>query len=405
MNSRPGADGRAGRPAAAASFTARTTPVVPPIYQSVNFLMDDAAYADVQAGGGLTETWYSRFSNPTVTAAAEEVRRWECAQAALLAASGMAAIATTLLTLVRAGERIVAARELYGDTRDLLARDLPALGIRVDLVDVADAGAWRAALAAGPVAVAYAETLSNPQLKLLNVPLVAEIAHAVGARLVVDNTFATPYLLRPLEHGADVVVESATKYLSGHSDVIAGAVAGSADLVREVQKRIITFGGCLDPHAAFLVWRGLQTFEVRLAQQNRTAAEVAAWLAARPGVIRVIYPGLTSHPQHELAARLLEPGRAGAMVSFVVDGGDQRALAVMRHLTVACEATSLGGVETLASTPFNSSHFSLSVAEREEAGIPAGMIRLSVGVEPAENIIADLAQALDACPIGLPGAS
>ncbi|HEY1914392.1 MAG TPA: aminotransferase class I/II-fold pyridoxal phosphate-dependent enzyme [Streptosporangiaceae bacterium] len=393
-----------GRAATAASFVARTTPVVPPIYQSATFLLDDAAYADVQAGG-LHETWYSRFSNPTVMAAAEEVRRRERAQAALLASSGMAAIATTLLTLVRAGERIVAARELYGDTRDLLGRDLPALGIQVDLVDVTDPGAWRAALAAGPAVVAYAESLSNPQLKLLDVPVIAGLAHAAGARLVVDNTFASPYLLRPLEYGADLVVESATKYLSGHSDVIAGAVAGPAGLVEEVQRRIITFGGCLDPHAAFLVWRGLQTFEVRLARQNDTAAALAAYLAGRPDITEVIYPGLASHPQHALACGLLEGGRGGAMVTFVVDGGDERALGVMRQLRVACEATSLGGVETLASTPFNSSHFSLSAAQREAAGIMPGMIRLSAGVEPPQDIIADLAQALDACPAALPSPS
>jgi cystathionine beta-lyase/cystathionine gamma-synthase len=299
---------------------------------------------------------------------------------------------------VPAGDRIVASRQLYGDTWDLLVRDLPALGIRVDLVDVADAGAWRAALGAGPAAVAYAESMSNPQLKLADVPLVAGLAHDAGARLVVDNTFASPYALRPLEHGADLVVESATKYLSGHSDVIAGVVSGPEDLVREVQRRIVTFGGCLDPHAAFLVWRGLQTFEVRLARQNENAAVVADWLAARPDITQVIYPGLASHPQHALAARLFGPGVGGAMVSFVAEGGDERALAVLRRLQVACEATSLGGVESLASTPFNSSHFSLTAAEREAAGIPAGMIRLSVGLEPSGHIIADLAQALDECP-------
>lgn len=391
-----------GRAAAAAAYVARTVPVVPPIYQSVTFLLDDAAYADVLEGG-LTETWYSRFSNPTVSAAAEEARRREGAEAALLSASGMAAIATTLLTLVPAGGRIVAARELYGDTRDLLARDLPALGIQVDLVDVADTQAWKAALAAGPVAVAYAESLSNPQLRMLDVPAVADLAHAAGARLVVDNTFASPFMLRPLEHGADLVVESATKYLSGHSDVIAGVVAGPAELVREVQRRVITFGGCLDPHAAFLVWRGVQTFEVRLARQNQNAATMAAWLAGRRDVTQVIYPRLVSHPQYHLASRLLDDMRGGAMISFVVDGGDERALAVMRRLKVACEATSLGGVETLASTPFNSSHFSLTPAEREEAGIPAGMIRLSVGLEPPKDLIADLTQALDGCPAVLAG--
>src|SRR5215217_6022403 len=202
-----------GRPAQSSRFMPRTRPVVPPIHQSVTYFLDDEAYKDVQAGG-LDEIWYGRFRNPTVDVAAEEIRRLEAAEATFMTASGMGAIATTLLTLVREGDRVVAARQVYGDTRDLLLADLPAL---------------------------------------------AEIAHAAGVLLVVDNTFATPYSVQPLALGADVVVHSATKFLNGHSDVIAGVVAGGFDQVREVQRRVITLGTCLDPHAAYLVWRGLQT--------------------------------------------------------------------------------------------------------------------------------------------------
>jgi cystathionine beta-lyase/cystathionine gamma-synthase len=388
-----------GRPAQSSRFNPRTRPVVPPIHQSVTYFLDDDAYKDIQAGG-LDEIWYGRFRNPTVDVAAEEVRRLEGAEAAFMTASGMGAIATTMLTLVRAGDRIVAAGQVYGDTRDLLVRDLPAWGFDVVQVDALDLDAWSEAVAAGPTRVVYVETLANPQLDLADLPALAEIAHAAGALLVVDNTFATPYSVQPLVHGADVVVHSATKFLNGHSDVIAGVVAGGFDQVREVQRRVITLGTCLDPHAAYLVWRGLQTFELRLSRSNATARELAAALAARDDVVRVRHPSLPDYERSDVANRVLRRDgdrvRAGAMVSFTVAGGDQRAVRVMRRLEIGCEATSLGGVETLVSTPFNSSHFSLTPAERTAARIDDGMVRVSCGVEPADLLVADFLQALDA---------
>ena len=222
----------------------------------------------------------------------------------------------------------------------------------------------------------------------------AELAHAAGARLVVDNTFATPFAVRPAALGADVVVESATKFLSGHSDLIAGAVMSDVDTIREVQRRVVTFGGCLDPAAAYLLWRGLQTFEVRLARQTSSAARLADALAARDDVHRVVHPSRPDHPQHELAAAMMPRGTA--MLTVEVAGGDRRALAVLRELRLFTEATSLGGVESLASTPFNSSHFSLSAADRAAAGIGPGTLRLSVGLEDPDALLADLAAALDA---------
>jgi len=388
-----------GRPAQSSRFNPRTRPVVPPIHQSVTYFLDDDAYKDIQAGG-LDEIWYGRFRNPTVDVAAEEVRRLEGSEAAFMTASGMGAIATTLLTLVRAGDRIVAARQVYGDTRDLLVRDLPTWGFDVVQVDALDLDAWRAAVAGGPTRLVYVETLANPQLDLADLPALAEIAHAAGALLVVDNTFATPYSVQPLALGADVVVHSATKFLNGHSDVIAGVVAGGFDQVREVQRRVITLGTCLDPHAAYLVWRGLQTFELRLSRSNATARELAGALAARDDVVRVRHPSLPDYERAEVADRVLRRDgdrvRAGAMVSFTVAGGDERALRVMRGLEIGCEATSLGGVETLVSTPFNSSHFSLTPAERRAARIDDGMIRVSCGVEPSDLLVGDFLQALDA---------
>src|SRR5919202_375423 len=312
----------------------RTAPVVPPIYQSTIFVLDDISYDDVVKTGGLNEDWYTRFHNPTVAAAAEEVARLEAAPAALMTSSGMAAIASTLVTLTGAGDRIVAARELYGDTYDLLTRDLPRLGVEVEFVRGESIEEWEAALSRGPVAVAHAETTSHPQLRLLDVPAVARATHEHGATLVVDGTFASPAVLRPLEHGADVVVHSASKFLNGHSDVIAGCVAGPENEVREVQRRVITFGGSLDPHAAFLVLRGLRTFAIRLERQQATALKVARFLERQPEVTKVIYPGLDSYPHREVAARLLTNGRGGAMVSFVVRGGDAAAGAVMRPFRV-----------------------------------------------------------------------
>ena len=365
------------RPAESRAFTPRTRPVVPPIHHSVTYYLDDKAYADVQAGG-LEEHWYGRFRNPTADVTASAVARLEGGAAALMTSSGMGAIATTLLTLVRAGDRVVAARQVYGDTRDLLVRDLPGWGIDVVQVDAADLDAWREAVAGGPTTVVYAETLANPQLELTDVAGVAAIAHEAGARFVVDNTFATPHLVRPLTLGADVVVHSATKFLNGHSDVIAGAVVGDVDVVREVQRRVVTLGTCLDAHAAYQVWRGLQTFEVRMTRQCASASAIAAALAAHPDVVSVRYPDI-----------------GGAMVAFTVAGGDPRAGAVIRRLQVASEATSLGGVETLVSTPFNSSHFSLTPEERRAARIDDGMIRLSVGLEDPAELIADLTSALE----------
>jgi len=387
-----------GRPARAGRFTPRTRPVVPPIHHSVTYFLDDQAYKDVQAGG-LDEVWYGRFRNPTVDVAAEEVRDAEAAEAAFMTSSGMGAIATTLLTLLRSGDRVVAARQVYGDTRDLLVRDLPTWGFDVEQVDATDLDAWRAAVAAGPTRVLYVETLANPQLDLADLPAIAGIAHETGAILVVDNTFATPYNVQPLALGADVVVHSATKFLNGHSDGIAGVVAGTADLVRDVQRRVITLGTCLDPHAAYLVWRGLQTFELRMARSNETARSLARALSARDDVVDVRHPSLPGYLQAPVAQRVLRSDggvlRAGAMVSFTVGGGDERALRVMRRLEIACEATSLGGVETLVSTPFNSSHFSLTPAERRAARIDDGMIRVSCGVEPSELLIEDFTRALD----------
>ena len=225
----------------------------------------------------------------------------------------------------------------------------------------------------------------------------AVIAHRAGASLVVDNTFATPFCARPLALGADVVVESATKFLAGHSDVVAGAVTLDDEaLAEEVQRRLITFGGCLDPHAAFLAWRGMRTFGVRLAEACRAAEVIASKMADEPDVEHVRYPGRLDHPDAGAVVDAVMPGSKGAMLSLVLAGGDDRVLQVLRRLEVAVEATSLGGVETLASVPFNSSHFNMTPQQRLDAGIPPGLLRLSVGLEGVDVLIDDLRQAISA---------
>jgi len=264
-------------------------------------------------------------------------------------------------------------------------------------IDTFDTDSWLEAIATHHPAVVYGETLSNPQLRLMDIPAVAEAARAIGAAVVIDNTFATPHCTRPLELGADVVVDSVTKFLAGHSDVVAGAVStNDLTLHEEIQRRIITLGGCLDPHAAFLVWRGLRTFRVRLTDACRTAEKLADAVAHEVGVSQVIYPGRRDHPDAGDKVSRMMPGPHGAMLTLILEGGDARALQVLHRLEVAIEATSLGGVESLASVPFNSSHFNMTPQERLDAGIVPGMLRLSIGLEGEQALLDDLRRALRA---------
>jgi cystathionine beta-lyase/cystathionine gamma-synthase len=369
-------------------------PLTPPIYQAATFLFDEQVYADLPQGG-LDAHWYSRYRNPTVDAAAAEIANLEGAEAAFMTASGMAAISAVLVSLLHAGGRVVASRQMYGDTYDLLTRDLLRYGVDVTFVDGRSLEDWRAAATASPTAVLYTETLSNPVLALADLPALVSIARSCGARLVVDSTFTTPYAIRPLALGADVVVHSVTKFLNGHGDVTAGAVVADRALIREVQRNVIRFGGCLDPHAAYLVWRGLRTFDVRMERACATARELATALAARDDVHAVFHPSLPDYRDRDVAARTMVRADACALVTLVVRGGDERALAVMGELRVACEATSLGGTETLVSVPFNSSHLSLTPQQLREAGVDEGTIRVSCGLEQAADLIADFTQALD----------
>jgi cystathionine beta-lyase/cystathionine gamma-synthase len=369
-----------------------TPDIVAPISQSATFLLDDEAYAHMLGGRVEQALIYSRIRNPTLDVVQRRLAALDGAESCLVFASGMAAIHSVAMSLVKPGERIVAHRELYGSSWDLFVNFLAPLGIATVLADLDDEKDRRRALAGG-AAMVYCESVSNPTMNVADVPAIARAAHAAGAKLVVDATFATPILQRPLDLGADVVVHSATKYLGGHSDLVGGAACGSAEILRGAFRWLQLGGGCMDPHAAFLLDRGIKTLPLRMRAHVENAGRLAGWLSEHPSVSAVLYPGLPSHRSHALAKTLL--AAPGGMLSFVVRGGDAAALRFVRRLQLALEASSLGGVETLVSLPFNTSHVRMSEPERSAAGIPPGLVRVSVGIEDVSDLIADFARALE----------
>jgi cystathionine beta-lyase/cystathionine gamma-synthase len=365
--------------------------MMPPIFGSVTYELDGEAYADIARTGGASTWWYTRLRNPTVEAAAAKVAALDGAERALLFSSGMAAIATTLLALLPPGGRVVAARDLYGDVFTLLCNELRRHGRSADFVAIDDREGWRRELERGADLV-YVETLSNPMLRVADLPALAATAHEFNALALADATFTPPSLLRPLDLGFDLVLHSATKFLNGHSDVTAGTVSGASATLEAIAAEAAILGGCLDPYAASMLDRGLKTLVIRTEHQSASAHALADWLSHHSEIEHVAYPLLDTHPDRELAEEMLPAG--GAVVSFRVAGGDERALAVLDAVEVIHQATSLGGVETLASAPHNTSHLGLSASERAAAGILPGTIRLSVGLEDVDDLIADLESAL-----------
>ena len=371
-------------------------PTSVPIYQTATFASSDAdelgrVAADPRAGYA-----YSRISNPTTTALGDAYAELAGGAAGLALASGMGAIHAALASLLRAGDRVVAPVALYGSTRAQLLRTFGGFGVRVDIVDTTDLEAVAAALAAAPTRVLYAETIANPTTYLADHAALAELAHRHGATYIVDNTFASPYVCRPLELGADLVVESATKFLGGHSDVIAGVVAGSNELIAEVSRVQIDTGATLGPLEAFLVLRGILTLAVRVDRHARTAAGLASWLEGQPGVRSVLYPGLPSHPQHDVAIRQFRPGVAGGMLAFEVDGGRAAGRTIIDSLRLPELTASLGSVHTMVVHPPSTSHRQLSEAELQQTGITPGLLRVSVGLEDLEDLEVDFGDALAA---------
>jgi cystathionine beta-lyase/cystathionine gamma-synthase len=366
------------------------TPVVDPIVQSANFGLDDAVIDDLRATGGRRSYSYTRLGNPTNEAAARVVAALEGAEQGAVVASGMAAIMASVTALLPPGGRLVAAQELYGDAADLFERHLVRAGHHVSRGTIS-------ALAAGGhdldgADVVYVETLSNPMLRVADIERIAAEAHRAGARLIVDDTFTTPINAKPLALGADLVVTSATKYLNGHSDVVAGAVAGPGDLVSSVREVVSATGCSADPFASFLLLRGLKTLPIRMRRHNETALWLARELDRRPDLELVAYPLLEGHPDHALARRVLSGG--GGIVTVRVSGGDAAAHLVQEALRLIQPATSLGGVESLVCVPAETSHLTLTDDERFALGILPGTLRFSFGLEDPDDLLADLAAAL-----------
>jgi methionine-gamma-lyase len=367
-----------------------------PIYQTATFASGDADDLGRVLGDPRAGYAYSRISNPTTTALGNAYAELAGGAAGLALASGMGAINAALASVLRTGDRVVAPIALYGSTRSQLLRTFGGFGVRVDFVDTTDIDAVASTLAAGPTRVLYAETIANPTTYLADHSALADLAHRHEATYIVDNTFASPYVCRPLELGADLVVESATKFLGGHSDVIAGVVAGSDELIVEVGRVQIDTGATLGPLEAFLVLRGILTLAVRVDRHARTAAALAAWLERQDGVRAVLYPGLPSHPHHAVAARQFRAGVGGGMLAFEVEGGREAGQAVIDSLRLTELTASLGSVHTMVVHPPSTSQRQLSAAELEASGITPGLLRVSVGLEDLEDLQDDFSAALGA---------
>jgi cystathionine beta-lyase/cystathionine gamma-synthase len=359
--------------------------VATPLFQSSTFEFSGAAdYHDVR---------YMRLSNtPNHVVLHERIAALEATEAALVAASGMAAISSSLLAVLSAGDHLLAHDGLYGGTTDLLTKDLPRLGVTCTFVDADRPDAWAAAITPRTRAF-YVESITNPLLQVPALDDVVTFCRARGLVSLIDNTLATPVNFRPAERGFDLVLHSATKYLNGHSDIVAGAVAGRRDLVAAAKRTLDHLGGSLDPHACFLLERGLKTLAVRVRHQNDSALRIARFLAAHPAVAVVHHPGLESHPRHARAREWF--AGAGGMVSFELRDGPPAAERWMSRLTIPICAPSLGGPETLVTRPATTSHAGLDPEARRRQGIGDGLVRVSVGLEAPEDLIEDFARALE----------
>jgi cystathionine beta-lyase/cystathionine gamma-synthase len=370
-----------------------------PIYQTSTFRFRSLAAMLEAFHQGPDGMVYTRYANPTIAAVEQKLASSEGAEAALAFASGMAAITSTLFALLGPGDRILCQREIYGGTFEFVSHWAERVGWKVDWFSIKELESLDGMLEAKP-RVVYAETPTNPTLRLVDLARLAERAHAAGALLVVDNTFATGLLQQPLALGADVIVHSATKYLGGHADIVAGAAMGSRDHMVNVWKARKILGGCIDPHAAWLLERSIKTMPLRLERACQNAHKVAKFLSGHPLVTRVHFPGLASHPDHALAVAQMKD--MGGMVTIELAGDLSTAARFVDSLHVFQLAASLGGVESLVSVPAASSHFALTPEERAEAGVTEGMVRLSVGIEDAHDLIDDLTQALAAAATTVP---
>lgn len=355
-----------------------------PIFQSAMFEYEgETSYHDLK---------YIRLNNtPNHAALHEKLAALENAEAALVTASGMAAISTTLLAVLSAGDHLLAQDRLYGGTHDLLTKDFASFGLSYDFIDGDDPDSWKGRLRPNTKAV-YVEVMSNPTLQVADLEGVVRFAKEHGLITIIDNTFASPVNFRPVEWGFDLSLHSGTKYLNGHSDIVAGACSGRADLIERIKHKLDHLGGSMDPHAAFLLYRGMKTLALRVRYQNASALKIAQFMEGHPSVARVNYPGLESHPTHNRARRLFEG--FGGVLSFELKGDAGAAGNFIRGTRLPVVAPSLGGVETLITLPATTSHSGMSVEDRRRLGISDSLIRVSVGIEATEDIIEDFDRAL-----------
>lgn len=367
----------------------------PPLYLTSTFTFETAEAGGAMFAGEAEGHFYSRISNPTLAHLETRIANLEGAEAGLCTASGMGAITSTLWTFLQAGDEVILDKTLYGCTFAFLTHGLPRFGVTVRPVDLSDP-ANLAAVIGLKTRIVYFETPANPNNRLVDIAAISEIAHRHGAKVVVDNTYATPVLTRPIEHGADIVVHSATKYIGGHGDVIAGLVVGRAEDMAQI--RLIGIkdmtGAVMSPFSAMLLLRGIKTLELRVRAHSAAALTIARALEAHPAVKCVHYPGLDSFPQSALARRQM--GAFGGMIPFEVVGGKAGGMAMMNRLRLIQRAVSLGDAESLIQHPASMTHSTYTPEERAAHGIAEGLVRLSVGLEGVDDILGDLAQALAA---------
>tara|TARA_B100001250_G_scaffold277717_1_gene240172 strand:+ start:708 stop:1901 length:1194 start_codon:yes stop_codon:yes gene_type:complete len=363
-----------------------------PIYQTSTFYLDDERYDMWMKGVPRAPVYSGRYYNPTNRAVERKIADLEGAEDALIFSSGMAAICSTLLNFLSQGDRIVTTRNLYGGTVGVLDQDFVRFGIDVHYIDVKDLGAVENALKEKKTKVLYCETLTNPLLEVSDLPALAKLAKDYGAISIVDSTFATPISCNPIEYGFDLVIHSVTKMLNGHSDLLGGSVAGSTAMINQIWQKLRNFGGSMDPHQASLIERGIKTLQIRYEKSTETAGKMAEWLESHPKIKKVIYPGLKSHEDYDLCQKILSG--SGNMVSFVVKDGDESGRQLMNNLKVVSQAISLGGVESLISMPYSTTHAAWSQEDRVNAGLDLGFIRFSTGLEDFDDLKADFERSL-----------
>lgn len=365
-----------------------------PIYQTSTFAFRDAHHGAALFAGEEDGYIYTRLGNPTIRALEESVAELENGCGGIATSSGMGAVSTLYLALLSAGAHMVSTASVYGPTRGLMENHFSRFGVESTYVDTSDVARVRDSLRPNTKLV-YVETPANPTMQLTDIAEVAALAHKHGCLVAVDNTFASPYLQKPLDLGADVVLHSVTKFINGHADVVGGILAAKEPSLHKLLRSVMINSGCnMDPHQAFLVLRGLRTLGVRIERAQRNALQIARWLERQPEVQCVRYVGLESHPHHELAKRQMKG--FGSMISFELEGGMDAGRRLMDAVKVATLAVSLGGVETLIEHPASMTHAGISPEDRRTAGFSDGLVRYSVGIEDVEDLIADLRQALDA---------